>query len=864
MASNTNTNSAFEPHLLSLIIKRRWLPGLAVFASILTLGIISTNFKQPLYSASAQLLYKRVNPTSSLINPTTENKGGSYDLKSDPLTTQSEILRSQPIIQKTLAQLNWRDEENQLLTTEQFLENFDVKNINGTDLLSISYQSQEPKKAAEAVNILISVFLQQNIAANRDELVAARQFLEEQLPKAQATVANAELALRDYKEKNKIVFLETEAPKIVELVNQIQQQIINSKAEIAKINDESNVLRQKLGMDSTRATLITNLSQSPAIQEVLQKLQQVESDLAQEKTRYTDSNPRIIELQRKVQSLKSLLNQRIQQISGDRNNLLYGNFQNGQLQQELTSNLIQLEATNRGLVNQIAELSQIETNYQQRINTFPRLEQQLKALHRELEVSQSTYALLLQKFQEVRIAENQNTGDFRVVSEAVVPEKPVPYKSINYLASGLLAIMGAVVTMYLLEILDKSLKTLEEAKQIFGYTWLGIIPAVDKSKLPELTEQEVDPLVPKLFVRDYSAFPISESYRMLQSNLRFLGSDQKIKTILVTSSVAGEGKSTIAANLAAAMAQVGHRVLLIDGDLHHPIQHRIWDLYNNCGLSNLIAEQIDPRSALKEVMLNLDVLPSGIIPPSPLTLLDSQKIINLIDFFASRYDFVIIDTPALNLAPDASIIGRITDGILLVVKPGIVEQTKAKFAKEILEQSGQNVLGIVFNSVSPTLEPHGYYYHTLEHKPTKEQPKLLEQTKEELWETISRLARESSQKNYFNSTINLEELDHTPIEKLKEIVNQFQRDLEILTQLVKEQEEELSLQRQNVKSLQRKLNIATDKDRFNLEQKLAQEQERRSMLDETLIGQRRNLEKRKEILRQYQQILSLKQTSLKE
>lgn len=864
MNSNNITNSSFEPHFLLLILRRRWLPALTIFVSVLTLGIISTNFKKPIYSASAELLYKRVNPTSSLVNPTRgENYQSNYTVKNDPLTTQSTIFRSKLIVQKTLAQLHWRDQENKPLTTEDFLENFDVKTINGTDLLSISYQSPNPQKATQAVNTIISVFLKQNVAANRAELVAARKFLEEQLPQAKTTVAKAELALRNYKQTNKIASLETEAPKVVELVNQIQQQIVNSKAEIAKISNQSDVLRQKLGMNSERATLITNLSQSPAIQEVIQKLQQAESDLAQEQTRYTDSNPKVIELKEKVVALNNLLNQRIKQISGDRVELIYGNFQNGQLQQELTSDLIQLEATNGGLVNQIAQLSQLEKNYQDRLDTFPRLEQQLKALQRELEVSQSTYALLLQKFQEVRIAENQNTGDFRVVSQAFVPDKPVPYKAVSYLASGLLATLLAAATIYLLETLDKSIKTLEEAKQIFGYTWLGIIPAVDKSQLPKLPEKQADSLVPKLFVGDYSAFAVSESFRMLQSNLRFLSCDRKIKTIVVTSSVAQEGKSTIAANLAAAMAQVGHKVLLIDADLHNPIQHRTWDLYNSCGLSNLIAERIDPRSAIKEVMLNLDVLSAGVIPPSPVTLLDSQRMRDLINFFANRYDFVIIDTPALSFAPDASIIGRIADGILLVVKPGVINQTNAKFTKEVLEQSGQNVLGLVFNSVNPNLESHGYYYHILEHKPIKERPKLLGQPKEELWETISHLARQSQQKTSFNAKLNLEELDNTPVENLKEIVNEFQRELDSLAKLVKEQEEELFLQRQAVKKLQRKLNIATEQERFSLEQTLAQEQERRSMLDKTLVGQRRNLEKRKEILRQYQQILSLRQTSLK-
>jgi capsular exopolysaccharide synthesis family protein len=857
----------FEAYSLPLILKRRSLPAAGAFISVLTIGMIVTTLKKPVYLASGELLYKRLNPTSSIINSTEENNQiNSYNVKSEPLLTQSKIIYSEPIVTSALAKLQWKDEEGNPLKAKDFLNNLKVNNLTETDIISVSYQDENPQKAADAVNTLISVFMAEQIAANRAELSSTRKFLEQQLPQAKNTVANAELALRSFKEKHNIISLDKEAPEIIQLIARLEKQINEYKAQIAKNRSESDAIRQKLGMNSERAELITNLSQSLAVQEVIQQLQQVESQLAQDKTRYTDNNPIIIELEEKAQALRNLLERRIKNVSGDRLNLLDGDFknQNGQLQQALTVDLINLEATNRGLVSQIEELSQAKNQYQTRMKLFSQLEQQLNTLQRELQVSQSTYLSLLQKLQEARIAENQNTGNFRVVASAVVPEEPLPYKAISYLASGFLAAIVGAATIYLLEILDKSIKTLEEAKRIFGYTWLGIVPTVNLSKLPELSEQAAAPLIPKLFVIDYPTFAISESYWMLQSNLRFLSSDKKIKTIVVTSSVPQEGKSTISANLAAAMAQVGHRVLLIDGNLHHPQQHLIWDLDNNCGLSNLIAEQIDPRAVIKEVTLNLDVLSSGIIPPNPVTLLDSPRTIDLIDFFAERYDFVIIDTPALNVAAYTTIIGRIADGVLLVVKPGLVNQSNAKFAQEILEQSGQNVLGMVINGLSPNLEPHRYYYHTLEHKPEKEQPKLPGQFPEELWETVSRLTRESQQKTFLNYKINPAELDRTPVEKLKEIVNQLQGDLDILTKLVKEQEEELSLQRQTVKKLQRKLNIATAQDRFRLEQKLAQEQERRSMLDETLVGQRRNLEKRKEILRQYQQILSLRQSSFKE
>ena len=220
---------------------------------------------------------------------------------------------------------------------------------------------------------------------------------------------------------------------------------------------------------------------------------------------------------------------------------------------------------------------------------------------------------------------------------------------------------------------------------------------------------------------------------MLQSNLKFLSSDKQVKSIVVTSSVSGEGKSAVAANLATAMAQAEHKVLLVDADLHRPMQHRIWSVYNDRGLSNLIAEQLDPTTAIEEILPGLDLLTSGVIPPSPATLLDSQRMAMLIKYWSENYDFVIIDTPAIDFAADAPIMGRMADGILLAVKPGAVEREQANFTKEILERSGQNVLGMVFTGISPESEPrsYSYYYHFLEDKQDMEESvRLLDSSKQ--------------------------------------------------------------------------------------------------------------------------------------
>ena len=137
---------------------------------------------------------------------------------------------------------------------------------------------------------------------------------------------------------------------------------------------------------------------------------------------------------------------------------------------------------------------------------------------------------------------------------------------------------------------------------------------------------------------------------------------------------------------------------------------KLWDLINNQGLSNLIVKEDEIATIIKKVIPNLDILTSGILPPSPASLLDSQRMATLMANFSDKYDFVIVDAPALNVAADAVTLGQMADGVLLVVRPGVVDSISANFAKELLAKSGQNVLGQVVNGVIINNEPHSYYY----------------------------------------------------------------------------------------------------------------------------------------------------------
>ncbi len=702
---------------LLLILKRRWLPATVQFALIFFAVILSMSLIKPMYVGEGKVLLKKGSSTSSLTGLGKEvgNIDPLYD-RSSPLDTEAEILVSVPIVQKTIATLNLKDKKGLALKPDRFLKNLSIRKIEASDILKVSYKDTDPKRAATVVNTLIDIYLENNILVNRAETKAVREFIEKQVPPAEATVREADVALRQFKEKNQVVALDEEAKSAVAAIADLQKQITEAKSKLADLTPQAENFRSNLGMNTKEALSASSLSQSSAVQDVLTELHKVQSELGVQRSRYTDENPTIVNLSEKEAALNNTLQKRIGDVLGNQQSVPGKDLHVVKLKQDLTTDLVKLESARLGLENQIAALSDLQAAYRKRVSVLPSLEQQQRELERKLQVSQSTYSLLLQKRQESRIAENQKVGNARRISAALVPDQPMAPTQALYLVAGfLLSGLISLATILILEATDKSIRTIEEAKELFGYTLLGIIPSLGKFKKNNPRNRYSELSAPEIVVRDNPRSLISESYRMLQANLKFMSSDKPIKVIVVTSAVPQEGKSTVSANLALAIAQREHKVLLVDADLYNPLQHHIWDLPNQVGLSNVLVGEVELKVAIKEVMNNLSVLTAGVMPPSPAALLDSLRMAWSIKDCSTDYDHIIIDTPALSVAADAPILGGMADGVLLVVRPGIVDSASATSAKEILQQSGQNVLGMVINGVVPDREPYSYYYLAKEH-----------------------------------------------------------------------------------------------------------------------------------------------------
>ncbi|MBE9168018.1 polysaccharide biosynthesis tyrosine autokinase [Pleurocapsales cyanobacterium LEGE 06147] len=693
LESSKNFQSIVGLNQYWLILKRRRLPALFVFILVFAATTLTMVLRKPIYLAEGNLLIKKLSSTPFLTQ-VGEGVGQLQPLnevRSSPLDTEAEILLSVPMIQKTIATLALTDEKGIPITREEFLRKLKVSRLNSADLLEVSYEDSDPKKAAEVVNTLMNLYLENNISANRSEAKSARDFLEQQLPQAQARVNQEEMALRKFKEENNLVTpIEQQASSAETILADLDQKIIQIRSEYADINNHINALRNNLNSNSNEAVAINSLNQSflrqssssqyAEEQALLARLEELESQLAIQRTRFTSINPMLALLESQIEAIKKQL-------------------------------LGKLEARRKNLANQIDTLSQEQSSYKQRLMILPALEQQQRELERQLQASQANYSKLLENLEAVRLAENQKIANAHIVSPAIVPEKPVaPRKSLSVLTGLLLGSLVSIATISLLETRDKSIKTVEEARGLLGFPLLGVIPLMGKSVKASLPPDNLEDFNQAITVRDYPLIPFSESYRMLQTNLKFLRSDNTIKVIVVTSSIPQEGKSTVTANLALSMAQRGQKVLLVDADLRRPQQHHVSNLSNQMGLSNVLVREIEYQAAIKQVTNNLDVLTGGIAPPNPIALLDSQTMTSLVEQFSADYDFVIIDTPPLMAASEALVLGKMADGVVLVVRPGLIDSVGVNIAKERLEQSGQNVLGIVVNGIISDNEPHSDYY----------------------------------------------------------------------------------------------------------------------------------------------------------
>jgi capsular exopolysaccharide synthesis family protein len=336
------------------------------------------------------------------------------------------------------------------------------------------------------------------------------------------------------------------------------------------------------------------------------------------------------------------------------------------------------------------------------------LQNQIATLQAKLTSLQSNYAALLAN------TEAGALNTLAIIDPAQLPDKPVgPNRLLSVLLAGVMGFGVAAGAAYLLDYLDDTVKTPQDVEELSGLpTLAGIARMQSENGSYELITSE------------HPRSPISEAYRVLRTGIQFSDVDKLQKMLLVTSPSPVEGKSITTANLAVVMAQAGHNVLLIDADLRRPVQHKIFSVNKNRGLTNLLLpSELDLEKPSAELTAHLEqcvqktaepgvsVLTSGPVPPNPSELLGSYKMKKLLRILATMFDIILLDSPPVLAVTDAVVLSTRVDGVVFVVNAGTTRGNQLKQGAERLREVNANLIGVVLNRLTPRSEGYYYYYY---------------------------------------------------------------------------------------------------------------------------------------------------------
>ncbi len=611
---------------------------------------------------------------------------------------------------------------------EWFLAHLTVKQVLNSNVLSISIEATSGFEAAYLANTLAEHFHRQNQEFSRAEYTELTSFLKDQLDQVTTRLQGAETNLTQFKEGSKLAALDVETATIV-------QQSANAQTELSRINLElrsnevslENLRRQYSQGQSSLVDDVGNLSTGTIerlSREIADKQTQIANVRAKAEPGWEDYVRRLEDELRKV---KSSLKEETNKLSITE---MKSSDPLGTMQQ-IFERIIDLEVEGRALRAAQDAQGKVVADFEGRLRLLPEAGREYARFTRDVEINEKLYRLLMEKHQENQAVAAGMIGNVRLLDKAEVPQHPVrPNKRLNLLLGILLGFFLGVGAAFVYHLFDTRIVTPEDLRKA-GLPMLGAVPTINVRRLERalkqnagktLREEDAWKVRRKLITHFSPKSPISEAYRSLRTTLlmkleRSVADGQDVNrapAIIVTSSTTQEGKSLTSANLAVTLAQTGRRTLIIDADMRRPTAHKNFGLERNVGLSGILAGSQNASTTISDTDIeNLHVLSAGPIPPNPAELLASSAMVELVEWARREYDFVIVDTPPVVPVTDPTILARLVDAVVIVVRSNSSHHREVSEALSKLEQSGSQVVGAVLNDydIKRVYGSYYYYYH---------------------------------------------------------------------------------------------------------------------------------------------------------
>jgi polysaccharide biosynthesis transport protein len=653
---------------------------------------------------------REVSPTSS--------DGASYTAEYD-LQTQVKILQSESVLDRVVSKLQlekkffnekdggrvsaWRQAlglsqpapvSPRQETLARVARNLKVQTQANTRIVEILYDSTDPKLAAQIANAITTEFIQENLEARWQTTQRTGEWLARQMEDFRNKLEKSEEELQNYARATGLLFTSEKDNVSDEKLRQLQQEL--SKAQAERVARQS---KYEL-VASTSPDSLPDVLDSATLKDYQVKLTDLRRQLAEASSTLTAENPAVKKVQAQVGTLEAARQNERANITGRIRN----EFDAAQRRESL---LAAVYAAQAGVMSgQSAKV----THY--------------NILKREVDTNRQVYDSMLQRVKEAGIASALRSSNVRVIDSAKPPARPYkPSLPLN-LALGLLtgAFFG-VLFVVMRERADRSIQEPGETPAYLNVPELGVIPSAQAAQRvghyyhtdTKGTEMEVGNV--ELVTWQKRPSVLADSFRATLSSILYSGGDgNRPRVIVLTSANPSEGKTTVASNLALALAETGRRVLLIDGDLRKPRLHQVFNLPNERGLSDLLeGKQQDFQGLVTKTGYGeLYLLPAGTAAERIPLLLHSALAAEFLNRVKREFDMVLIDTPPMALISDARDLGRLADGVILVVRSTETTREAAAAASQRLMEDGTRVLGTILNQWDPQKTSHynyGHYYY---------------------------------------------------------------------------------------------------------------------------------------------------------
>jgi len=606
-------------------------------------------------------------------------------------------------------------------TRKEFLKIFQkglfLSTSEYTDFINLKARAHNPNVAYHLANVATQVLKNRCQEIDREELQNAVTFIDEQTNVSKNKLEEAEMALQEFRRLTKISMVNEEGGMLTELL-EMENKLTEIQTERQLIASNIEAYRRRLSSIQTvseNSELDGLTERSGAFRQTLAELENKKQALVKQ---HGENHPEVIAVEKEIEQKKrNYINEVMRQ-----------SIKKGTAMSETEIN--EIKSLQERMINDEITLFTLENQeryYQNLIEQFkakhPKIMDQsieLMRLMRSQKVTENLYNFLLEKGEEAKIKAATGTGGIRIVDEPVFPQNPVPENVPRNLMMGLILGIGLGFGLALIkEYTDNAIYTKSDITDEFQLTVVGEIPAYgalrprrlplinQKRKKPRDKHLREGPLITEMALKSGTA----EAFRSLRSNLQFANVDQTMKSIVISSSNAEEGKSLTSANLAIAYALLGEDVILVDGDLRKPRLHKLFQCQKSPGLTECLVEGLPADQVIQKSKIDhLYIVPSGKSPPNPSEILSSKRMAHFIHEIEGKGKLVIFDSAPLLPVTDTLVLAGRTDGILLIVQHGKTSRFDVDHVLEMLQNAKVRIIGAVLNQI-PVSRGYGYYYY---------------------------------------------------------------------------------------------------------------------------------------------------------